>query len=68
MVHYFKIIHYVHYKIEQMDRLIDMVAWKENELRVKATMIDSTIHKYEEYLNDVSASIKNIANRRVTFE
>jgi hypothetical protein len=43
-----------HYKIEETDRLIDMVAWKVNELRVKASMIDNNVHKYKDYLSEVS--------------
>ena len=45
-----------HYKIEQNDRLIDIVAQKANELRVKASRIDNNVHKYEKYFNEVSWS------------
>jgi chromosome segregation ATPase len=57
-----------HYKIEQTDRLIDMVARKENELQVKAARIANNHHRYEEYLNEVSSFIKNVANRGISFE
>jgi len=57
-----------HYKIEQTDRLIDMVARKANKLRVKASRIGNNHHKYEEYLNEVSSFIRNVANRGITFE
>jgi len=57
-----------HYKIEQTDRLIDMVARKENELQVKAARIANNRHRYEEYLNEVSSFIKNVANRGISFE
>jgi hypothetical protein len=57
-----------HYKIEQIEKLIDMVTWKANELWVKAFMIGNNIHKYKEYLSEVLAFIKNVANRGVTFE
>jgi len=57
-----------HYKIEQTDRLIDMVARKANELRVKASKIGNSRHRYEEYLNEVSSFIRNVANRGITFE
>jgi uncharacterized protein YaaQ len=59
-----------HYKIEQNDRLIDIVAQKANQLRVKVSKIDNNVHKYEEYLNEVSFFffIKNVANREVIFE
>jgi predicted RNase H-like nuclease (RuvC/YqgF family) len=57
-----------HYKIEQIDRLIDMVAPKANELRVKASRIGNNRHRYEEYLNEVSSFIRNVANRGITFE
>jgi archaellum component FlaC len=57
-----------HYMIKQNDRLIDIVAQKANELRVKAFKIDNNVHKYEEYLNEVSFFIKNVANRGVIFE
>jgi chromosome segregation ATPase len=57
-----------HYKIEQTDRLIDMVARKANELRVKASRIGNSRHRYEEYLNEVYSFIRNVANRGITFE
>jgi chromosome segregation ATPase len=57
-----------HYKIEQTDRPIDMVARKENELQVKAARIANNRHRYEEYLNEVSSFIKNVANRGISFE
>jgi chromosome segregation ATPase len=57
-----------HYKIEQTDRLIDMVARKANELRVKAARIANNHHRYEEYLNEVSSFIRNVANRGISFE
>jgi len=57
-----------HYKIEQTDRLIDMVARKANELRVKAARIANNRHRYEEYLNEVSSFIRNVANRGISFE
>ena len=57
-----------HYKIEQTDRLIDMVARKANELRVMASRIGNSHHIYEEYLNEVSSFIRNVANRGITFE
>ena len=57
-----------HCKIEQTDRLIDMVAQKENELRMKAFMIGNNVYRYEGYLNEVLAVIKNASNRGVTFE
>jgi hypothetical protein len=57
-----------HYKIEQTDRLIDMVARKANELRAKATRIANNRHRYEEYLNEVSSFIRIVANRGISFE
>ena len=57
-----------HYKIEQTDRLIDMVARKANELRAKAARIANNRHRYEEYLNEVSSFIRIVANRGVSFE
>ena len=57
-----------HYKIEQTDRLIDMVARKANELRVKASRIGNSRLRYEEYLNEVSSFIKNVSNRGISFE
>ena len=57
-----------HYKIEQTDRLIDMVARKANELRVKASRIGNSRLRYEEYLNAVSSFIKNVSNRGISFE
>ena len=57
-----------HYKIEQTDKLIDMVARKANELRVKAARIANNHHRYEEYLNEVSSFIRNVANRGISFE
>lgn len=57
-----------HYKIEQIDRLIDMMACKANELWMKAYMIGNNVHKYKEYLNEVFFFIKNVANRGVTFK
>jgi hypothetical protein len=57
-----------HYKIEQTNMLIDMMAWKANELWMKAYMIGKNIHKYEEYLNEVSFFIKNVANIGVIFK
>jgi len=57
-----------HYKIEQTNKLIDMVAHKENELKVKVFKIGNNIHKYEEYLNGVLSFIRNVANRSITFE
>ena len=57
-----------HYKIEQTDRLIDMVARKEIELRVKVSRIGNNRLRYEEYLNEVSYVIRNVANRGVIFE
>jgi len=57
-----------HYKIEQTDRLIDMVARKANELRVKASRIGNSRRRYEGYLNEVSSFIMNVANIGVTFE
>jgi len=35
-----------HYKIEQTNKLIDMVAHKANELQVKVFKIGNNIHKY----------------------
>jgi hypothetical protein len=46
----------LHYKIGQTNRLIDIVVRKVF-LRVKATMINNNVHKY-----DISAFIKNVAN------
>jgi chromosome segregation ATPase len=57
-----------HYKIEQTDRLIDMVARKASELRAKATKIANNRHRYEEYLNEVSSFIRIVANRGISFE
>ena len=31
-------------------------------------MISNNIHKYKKYLNDVLNFIKNVANKKVTFE
>jgi hypothetical protein len=49
-----------HYKIEQIDKLIDMAAWKANELWVTASGISNNVNKYREYLNEVSSFIKNV--------
>lgn len=40
-----------------------MVVKKANELRGKTFMINNNIHKYEQYLIDLSVFIKNISNR-----
>jgi chromosome segregation ATPase len=56
------------YKIEQTNMLIDMVARKANELRVKAVRIANNRHRYEEYLNEVSSFIRSVANRGISFE
>jgi len=45
-----------------------MVAWKANELRIKASMIGYNVHKYNEYFSEISAFNKNIAIRGVAFE
>jgi hypothetical protein len=45
-----------------------MVARKANELRVKAARIANNHHRYEEYLNEVSSFIRNVANRGISFE
>ena len=42
-----------HYKIEHIKMLLNMVAQKANELRVKAFIIFYNVHKYKHYLNVV---------------
>lgn len=41
------------YEIKQINRLNDMVAYKANKLRVKASKISNNIYKYKEYLSEV---------------
>jgi len=57
-----------HYKNEQINKLIDMMDRKTNELRVKASMIYNNVSKYELYLSEVLAFIRNIANIEVAFK
>jgi hypothetical protein len=57
-----------HYKNEQINKLIDMMDRKTNELRVKASMICNNVSKYELYLSEVLAFIRNIANIEVAFK
>ena len=58
----------LHHKIEQTDKLIDIVARKADELRVKATRIGGRARKYEAYLDELSCFVRFVANRGVAFE
>jgi hypothetical protein len=53
-----------HYKNEQINKLIGMVALKENELWVKASMICNNIGNYEGYLSEVLAFLKKYSQYR----
>ena len=57
-----------HHKIEQTDKMINIVAMKANELCVKATRIGGSARKYEMYLDELSSFVKLVANRGVAFE
>ena len=57
-----------HHKIEQTDKLINIVARKADELCVKATKIGGSARKYEMYLDELSSFVKFVANRGVAFE
>lgn len=50
-----------HFNIEKINKLIDKVARRENELQVKAYLIRNSASKYEEYLNKVLAFIRKVA-------
>ena len=57
-----------HHKIEQNDKLINIVARKADELRVKATKVGVSARKYEAYLDELSCFVRFVANRGVAFE
>ena len=57
-----------HHKIEQTDKLIDIVARKADDLRVKATRVGGSARKYEAYLDELSCFVRFVANRGVAFE
>jgi hypothetical protein len=44
------------------------VAWKTNKLWVKASLISNSATRYKEYLNDVLAFIRNVANKGIAFK
>ena len=47
--------------------LIDRIAWKTSELRVKGSLISNNASIYQEYLDDVSIFIRNVAHRGIIF-
>ena len=57
-----------YHKIEQADKLINIVARKADELRIKATRIGGSARKYETYLDEPSSFVRFVANKGVASE
>jgi hypothetical protein len=50
-----------------MNMLIDRMAWKTSELWVKGSLISNNASIYQEYLDDGSTFIRNVAHRGIIF-